>query len=97
MVMDYPFKYIQGDIHPTIKGFELCRWLATLIMPPESRRGFVPFSGTGSEVIGMLQAGWKEITGVELKKEYVLIQEARCKYWFNEYKKACYQTELEVQ
>ena len=46
----------------------------------------MPFSGSGSEMIGALLAGWEEIDGVEMDKEYCKIAEARLKYW-TQYKK----------
>ena len=37
--------------------------------------------GSGSEMIGALQAGWEYVEGVELTEEYIPIAEARIKYW----------------
>jgi 16S rRNA G966 N2-methylase RsmD len=31
----------------------------------------VPFSGSGSEMIGAMQAGWEDVTGIEKQAEYV--------------------------
>lgn len=70
--------------HPTVKPIELNRWLATLLLPPESvepRRILVPFAGAGSEMIGCLRAGWDEVVGVELMEEYCKIAEARLVHW----------------
>ncbi len=44
-------------------------------------RLLVPFSGSGSEMIGALQAGWEYVEGVELTEEYIPIAEARIKHW----------------
>jgi site-specific DNA-methyltransferase (adenine-specific) len=66
--------------HPTVKPLALCRWLATLLLPPESvkpRRLLVPFAGTGSEIIGALQAGWDEVIGIEQDAHYCEIAAAR--------------------
>lgn len=41
------------------------------------------FSGSGSEMIGALQAGWEYVEGVELTEEYIPIAEARIKYWLS--------------
>jgi len=79
--------------HPTVKPIALARYLATLLLPPaqyQPRRLFVPFAGVASEMIGAMQAGWDEITGVELTAEYIPIAEARLKYW----KQRGWQTEL---
>lgn len=67
--------------HPTVKPLALTKYLATLIKPPKGGRLLVPFSGSGSEMIGALQAGWEYVEGVELTKEYIPIAESRIKYW----------------
>jgi hypothetical protein len=70
--------------HPTIKPLALTRYLATLLLPPAEyapRRLFVPFAGVASECIGAMQAGWEQVTGVELTAEYIPIAEARVKHW----------------
>lgn len=70
--------------HPTIKPIALSKHLATLLLPPDEytpRRLFVPFMGTGSEMIGAYQAGWDDIVGVEKEIEYTKIAEARINYW----------------
>ena len=74
----------QGCIHPTVKPVDLCRWLATLLLPPERetpRRLLVPFAGSGSEMIGAHLAGWDRVVGVEIDPEYVEIQRRRCAWW----------------
>ena len=74
------------SIHPTVKPIELARYLATLLLPPteyQPRKLFIPFAGVASEVIGSMQAGWDEITGVELTEEYIPIANARIEYWRN--------------
>lgn len=66
--------------HPTVKPLALTRYLATLILPPSCsapRRLLVPFAGSGSEMIGAMQAGWEEIVGIEMEPEYVEIAQAR--------------------
>jgi site-specific DNA-methyltransferase (adenine-specific) len=70
--------------HPTVKPLALCRWLGTLLLPPESikpRRLLVPFAGTGSEMIGALEAGWDDVTGIEQDAHYCQIGRARVKHW----------------
>lgn len=70
--------------HPTVKPLSLCKYLASLLLPPPEyspRRLFVPFAGVASEMIGAIQAGWDEIEGVELTEEYIPIAEARLSYW----------------
>ena len=68
------------NCHPTVKPLALCRYLATLILPPARetpRRLLVPFSGSGSEMIGAIEAGWDWITGIEREAEYVAIARGR--------------------
>jgi len=70
--------------HPTVKPLALTEYLARLILPPEQdepRRLFVPFAGSGSEMIGAHKAGWDEVIGVELEREYVEIARARLAHW----------------
>lgn len=66
--------------HPTVKPIDLIRYLARMILPPKRgtpRRILVPFSGSGSEIIGCLQAGWEEVVGIEREAEYIEIAKAR--------------------
>ena len=51
-----------------------------MILPPNEHKLLVPFSGSGSEVIGALKAGWIDVTGIELSDEYVEIAKARIEY-----------------
>ena len=76
-------KSAKANIHPTVKPLALTKYLANLIKPPTGGRLLVPFSGSGSEMIGALQAGWEYVEGVELTEEYIPIAEARIKYWLN--------------
>lgn len=76
----------ERNIHPTLKPIDLCKYLATLLLPPTGygpRRLFVPFSGSGSEMIGGGLAGWEQICGVEFDTEngYVDIAKKRLEYW----------------
>lgn len=73
--------------HPTVKPLALCEYLARLILPPKRdtpRRLLVPFSGSGSEMIGALLAGWDEVVGIEREPEYAEIAEARLRHWTRE-------------
>lgn len=70
--------------HPTIKPIDLCRYLATLLLPPDlyaPRRLLVPFAGSGSEMIGAGIAGWEQCHGIELEAEHVAIARARLAWW----------------
>ena len=71
---------IRHNDHPCVKPLDLCRYLATLLLPPVSvspRRILIPFAGSGSEMIGALQAGWDEVVGVEQGNHYCEIAEKR--------------------
>ena len=70
--------------HPTLKPLELARYLATLIQPPyldRPRRILIPFCGSGSEMIGALQAGWEDVVGIDKTEEYTLVAQERINYW----------------
>ena len=72
------------NTHPTIKPINLAIWLAKLLLPPAEfgpRRLFIPFCGSGSEIIGASLAGWETIYGVELSHEYASIARARLDYY----------------
>jgi site-specific DNA-methyltransferase (adenine-specific) len=69
-----------GNDHPTVKPLRLCEYLARLILPAERttpRRLIVPFSGSGSEMLGGLAAGWDHVTGIEWESKYVEIARRR--------------------
>ena len=77
------------NIHSTVKPIDLTRWLATLLLPPDEyapRRILIPFSGSGSEMIGAQLAGWEETVGIEMEVEYVEIAKARLEHWAKENK-----------
>lgn len=84
----------QANHHPTVKPLSLTKYLANLIKPPTGGRLLVPFSGSGSEMIGALQAGWEYVEGVELTEEYIPIAEARIKYWTKKQAETTRQLEL---
>jgi len=62
-----------GNTHPAVKPVQLCEHLAGLILPPgrsTARQLLVPYSGSGSEMIGGIEAGWDQVHGIEKDKEY---------------------------
>lgn len=66
------------NVHPTVKPLALARYLARLILPPiPDARMVTPFSGSGSEVIGALQAGWAHVDGIDSWDVAVRISRAR--------------------
>lgn len=40
-------------------------------------------TGSGSECIGAMRAGWEEVLGIEREEEYADIARRRIEYWFN--------------
>lgn len=87
--------YLRGETtrkntHPTVKPLILCQHLAKLLLPPQGydRRLLVPFSGSGSEMIGGHLAGWEYIHGIELRKEAVDTARQRLAWWVNRAKEA---------
>lgn len=70
----------RGDsAHPCMKPIALCRHIAGLLLQPPTRqrRLLVPYSGSGSEMIGALQAGWDEVVGIEADEGWVDLSRAR--------------------
>ncbi len=64
-----------GNTHPTVKPVKLTEYLSRLILPPSGheRKLLVPYSGSGSEIVGALSAGWDSITGIEGESAYIEI------------------------
>ena len=73
---------VEANIHPTVKPLALARYLARLILPPiQDARMVVPFCGSGSEVIGALQAGWSHVDGIDSWDVAVDIARSRVAHW----------------
>ena len=71
--------------HPCVKPVAVAKYICTLALPPKRADGaprklLIPYSGSGSEIIGALLAGWDEITGIERERDYVDIAHARIAY-----------------
>lgn len=74
----------RANTHPTVKPVDLIRYLATLILPPERdtpRRLLTPYSGSGSEMIGAMLAGWDDLTGIELQRKHIDVAQKRIAWW----------------
>ncbi len=68
--------------HPNVKPLALLRYLARLAKPINPNAILLcPYSGSGSEIIGALQAGWPAVVGIEREAEYVTIADARIPAW----------------
>ena len=66
------------------KPIRLMEYLATLILPPprsDPRRLLVPYSGSGSEILGALNAGWEQIIAVERSLDFAEIAHRRINDW----------------
>jgi len=81
----------ERNTHPTLKPINLIYEIAKLFKLPDivNQKVYVPFSGSGSEIIGLLKAGYnhKNIYACELNKEYVDISKKRIKYFYESVKK----------
>lgn len=68
--------------HPTVKPIKLIEYLATMLKPPiENSSILIPFSGSGSEIIGAMFAGWNIINAIEIDENYCNIAKSRVDYW----------------
>ena len=66
--------------HPTLKPISLNYQITKLFKTPNEQTVLVPFSGAGSELIGLFKAGFENIKGCELNPEFVEISKARVKH-----------------
>lgn len=67
--------------HPTLKPISLIERILKLFKTPNAQRILIPFSGSGSEIIGAYKAGFEYIEGSEINEAYVEIAKARIKHW----------------
>ena len=78
----------QKNTHPTLKPINLIYEISSLFKLPEivNQKVYVPFSGSGSEVCGLISAGYdtENIYGCELNKEYFDIGMKRIKHFYDE-------------
>lgn len=70
-----------GNPHPAIKSLELTRYLAKILRQPGEPRIIVPFSGSGSEAIGAMLAGWHHVTAIEDSAQWVETARRREAFW----------------
>jgi hypothetical protein len=71
--------------HPTMKPVTLAKKLAEIVIPPIEYRDkatiCVPFSGSGSESIGAILAGWKNVHMFERDPEFIEMSLERLAWW----------------
>jgi site-specific DNA-methyltransferase (adenine-specific) len=72
---------VLSNNHTTLKPIELMFKIGKLFKSAGEQSVLVPFSGTGSEMIGFYKAGFRNITGIELDKHNIEIAEQRIKHW----------------
>lgn len=71
-----------GNPHGSIKSLELTRYLAKLLLQPgPDARILVPFSGSGSEDIGAMLAGWQHVVAIEQGEQWVEVNRRRAAFW----------------
>lgn len=71
--------------HPTVKPIGITEYLARLLLPPPEYRDdatlLIPFAGTMSEVVGAIQAGWRNIVAIERDEASFEVGKYRVMYW----------------
>jgi len=67
--------------HPTVKPISLNKHILNLFKTPNHTRIYIPFSGSGSEVIAAIQVGYDEVYACEIAEEYSKIAEARIEHF----------------
>jgi DNA modification methylase len=76
------------NTHPTLKPIKLISEIAKLFKLPDvvDQKVYIPFSGSFSEVIGFVDAGYNpdNITACEMNPEYVEIGKKRLEHFYDE-------------
>jgi len=80
--------------HPTVKPISLNHKILSLFKTPNKQRLLVPFAGSGSEIIGAIKAGYTDIEGCEINREYIEIAEARIAHWSKKFQEDNRQSQL---
>jgi site-specific DNA-methyltransferase (adenine-specific) len=69
--------------HPTLKPIDLNAKVLKLFKTPNDQKICFPFAGSGSEILGGLQAGFSQWVACEINQDYVDIANARIKHYTN--------------
>jgi len=88
-----PKNYLGGEItqrlarntHPTLKPISLNEKILKLFKTPNEQKICYSFSGSGSEIIGGVKAGFDNWVASEINNEYIDISNARIQYWNKKY------------
>lgn len=75
---------VDRNPHPSIKPISVNTYLGKLFLPPDEyapRCALNIFSGSGSEMIGLINAGWDQVVGVEQDAGYVKVANDRIAYF----------------
>jgi site-specific DNA-methyltransferase (adenine-specific) len=72
---------ISKNNHPTLKPIDLNSKLLKLFKTPNHQKICYPFAGSGSEIIGGLQAGFSNWVACEINEDYIKIANARIKHY----------------
>jgi site-specific DNA-methyltransferase (adenine-specific) len=80
-LVDRFVKKPQKNNHPTLKPIDLNSKVLKLFKTPNDQKICYPFAGSGSEIIGGLQAGFSHWVACEINEEYVKIANARIKHY----------------
>jgi site-specific DNA-methyltransferase (adenine-specific) len=67
--------------HPTLKPIDLNSKVLKLFKTPNNQKICYPFAGSGSEIIGGLQAGFSNWVACEINEDYIKIANARIKHY----------------
>ncbi|MCK9576134.1 MAG: hypothetical protein M0R51_09425 [Clostridia bacterium] len=90
---DNPKNYLGGKItqqiakntHPTLKPISLNEKILKLFKTPNIQKICYSFSGSGSEIIGGIKAGFENWYACEINNKYIDISNARIQYWNKKY------------
>jgi hypothetical protein len=67
--------------HPTLKPIDLNSKVLKLFKTPNDQKICYPFAGSGSEILGGLQAGFSNWVACEINEDYIKIANARIKHY----------------
>ena len=75
-----PHKLSRGNIHPTVKPIELCRYLVKMVKMPGDNLILDPFCGSGSTLCAAVLEGC-DFVGIDMSPFAVEISQRRARYY----------------